>query len=87
MTAIESVDDDNSDVVVYPSVIHDAVHVRNLASGKNRVSIYSLSGQMMDYITTSGSELDINCTSYPAGMYFIKVEAKGNTITKKLIKK
>lgn len=87
MTAIENVDDDNSDVVVYPSVIHDAVHVRNLASGKNRVSIYSLSGQMMDYITTSGSELDINCTSYPAGMYFIKVEAKGNTITKKLIKK
>lgn len=87
MTAIESVDDDNSDVVVYPSVIHDAVHVRNLTSGKNRVSIYSLSGQMMDYITTSGSELDINCTSYPAGMYFIKVEAKGNTITKKLIKK
>ena len=87
MTAIENVDDDNSDVVVYPSVIHDAVHVRNLTSGKNRVSIYSLSGQMMDYITTSGSELDINCTSYPAGMYFIKVEAKGNTITKKLIKK
>ena len=87
MTAIESVDDDNSDVVVYPSVIHDAVHVRNLTSGKNRVSIYSLSGQMMDYITTSGSELDINCTSYPAGMYLIKVETKGNTITKKLIKK
>lgn len=87
MTAIENIADNNSDVVIYPSVTHDAVHVRNLKSGRNHVSIYSISGQAMKHITTNSSELDINCTSYPAGIYLIKINTNSETITKKFIKK
>jgi hypothetical protein len=53
------------------------------------ISVYNSSGSLINkFAPGSGmDETKINCSNYPTGLYFVKIETKNGSIVTKLIKK
>lgn len=71
-------------VQVYPNPANDIV---NISSNSNMVSVsvYNLTGQLMEDFKLNESSFQINTSSFPTGVYSIKIEADNNTIIKRLV--
>ncbi|WP_413533055.1 T9SS type A sorting domain-containing protein [Empedobacter brevis] len=72
-----------NEIQLYPNPASDKVFVK--ADDLNSVELYDLSGRKINF--QLNSDRSINITSLPKGIYLIKLNVKGQTVTKKLIKK
>ena len=81
-TGIDEIKEDA--VQVYPNPANEIV---NISSKSNMVSvrIYNYAGQLMDGLKLNERSYQINTSSFPAGVYSIKIETEDNVITKRLI--
>lgn len=85
---INKVDDvqlSNKELLVYPNPADNFIVFKNLPAYCD-VTIYSADGKVM-YAISKTSENKINISSFPQGMYFIKVTGFNSNYTLKLIKK
>lgn len=73
-----------SEIQVYPNPASDMVHIAS-KSVMVSVSIYSYTGQLIENVKLSGRDYQFNTTSYPAGVYSIKIETEESVISKRLI--
>ncbi|MCB2208366.1 MAG: T9SS type A sorting domain-containing protein [Bacteroidetes bacterium] len=73
-----------SAVKVYPNPASDVVHIAS-KTDMIIISIYSYTGQLIEKVQLSGKDYQFNTTSYPAGVYSIKIETEENIISKRLI--
>lgn len=75
---------------LFPNPAHNEFRLRLESPGTMQsISIYNTSGSLI-YSADPGSdvkETDINCSSFPAGLYFIRIETGYGTGTAKLLKK
>ena len=71
---------------VYPNPVEDVVRITGLG-GCYTIKIVDTVGQVVKSIKGSSPELEIDISHKPAGMYLIKIESQGKSITRKLIKK
>ena len=74
------------DIIIYPNPARDYINIR---SGRNIVSaeLYNCNGQKVLDFSTSGNNISGDISSYPNGLYFLKVQLKGKTGIYKIIKK
>lgn len=54
------------------------------AQNNTLVEIVDITGRTVQSNTVSGSRTNVNCESQPAGVYFVRVTANGNTTMKKI---
>ena len=82
-------DDVLNNIVVYPNPFVSDVFIRNATLTPLDIRLTDASGRILGRYTSSVTNIDINMSKYPSGIYFIAVENKLNnrTITKKVIKK
>lgn len=77
----EAITDDGQ---VYPNPCTDKLTVKGQYS---KVSILSITGKLMDSQEMNSSELSIDMSKYPSGVYFIRCENSEYTVNRKIIKK
>ena len=66
------------DVVVFPTIITEFIHVRLLSSIQQcQVGIYSAKGDLLFSSPMETAELSIDCKDFPKGAYFVRVENDG----------
>ena len=90
MTDIEEVQTEKLALMVFPGLVSDVLHIRNLSDGNGtemHVDVFDVSGIVVHSETTAAAELDILCGSWPSGMYILKVSGNGQTVTRKFMKK
>ena len=82
-------DDVLNNIVVYPNPFVSDVYIRNVTLTPLDIRLTDAAGRILGRYTSSVSNIDINMSKYPSGVYFISVENKLNnkSITKKVIKK
>ena len=72
--------------MIYPNPVVDILHITGL-EGFYTIKIVDTVGQLVTFIKGTSIELDLDMNGKPAGMYLIKIESQGRSITRKLIKK
>ncbi len=85
----ESYRDDVKGFVLYPNPTQAmctlALSFENLVGAA--VNVYDFSGTLMDKLSLTGQEMEINLGDYPSGVYLIRVSYGHKTYTQKLIKR
>jgi len=71
---------------IYPNPVEDVVRITGL-EGIYAVKMLDALGQVIASAKGSSAELEFDLSRKPAGMYLIKIESQGKSITRKLIKK
>ena len=71
---------------IYPNPVENVVRVTGL-EGMYTVKMLDALGQVIASAKGSSTELEFDLSRKPAGMYLIKIESQGKSITRKLIKK
>ena len=71
---------------IFPNPIEDILHVTGLESTYT-IKIIDSVGQLVMSVKGSSAEEELDMSSKPAGLYLIKIESQGKSITRKLIKK
>ena len=75
---------DNSQTNIYPNPSNGIIAVQNL-SPQAGIVIYDQSGRIIQNITTTRSNEQIDLSQYPKGAYMIKITEGNNVSTKKII--
>ena len=73
-------------VEIYPNPVEDVVRVTGL-EGVHTVKIMNALGQVVVSVKGTSTELELDLNGKPVGIYLIKIEMLGKSITRKLIKK
>lgn len=88
MTAIHELEKDKDGIITYPAPVIDYLHIQNMSeNNENKIYIFSTNGQMIHTEKTTDSKVNIACSSYPAGIYILKVITEDRVITRQFIKK
>ncbi|MDR2038203.1 MAG: T9SS type A sorting domain-containing protein [Bacteroidales bacterium] len=77
---------DETKLTVYPNPFVDVVRITGM-EGPCTIKIVNILGQTILSETNSLSDMTLDLSNRPSGLYILKIEVKGNTITRKLIKK
>jgi hypothetical protein len=70
----------------FPNPVEGILHITGL-EGPYTIKIVDTVGQIVTSIKGTSAELELDMSRNPAGMYLIKIESQGRSITRKLIKK
>ncbi len=76
--------DPATDVFFYPNPAGENLYFRNIRSANARVSIYDMHGQMVLTQMVANNSVDISPLA--KGIYLVKLENDGKTLTHKLMK-
>ena len=71
---------------IYPNPVVDILRITGL-DGCYTIKIVDAVGQIVTSLKGNSSELELDMSAKPSGMYLIRIESQGKSITRKLIKK
>ena len=71
---------------IYPNPVEDVLHITGL-EGFYTIKMIDSVGQLVFSIKGSSAEEKLDMSRKTAGMYLIRIESQGKSITRKLIKK
>jgi endoglucanase len=70
---------------IYPNPVKERLFLKN-AVGVEKVSVYNLQGKALLEKSVQHSEMSIDVSGLPPGIYLIRTEGKGTPVTRKIIK-
>jgi len=79
---------DNYNVSIYPNPANDNLIINTTINENLNIEIYTIKGQsvMSTEYSNNASEMRVDISQLPAGMYFIRIANDQNNITKKFVK-
>lgn len=85
-TGIKDVKEDNSNCLIYPIPASNVLKVKllNDNSKDNKLTLYSLIGELVLEKSFQGSSLELNTTDLSAGAYIAKVTSEHGSTTKRI---
>ncbi len=82
---ISGSDDNEPTFFIYPNPAGPMLTINSSWPDSARLSIFDISGDLI-YVSTLGNCRILNMTSYPAGIYFIRLEAGQQTMSRRFIR-
>jgi len=81
-------EEDKSEVAwnFYPNPVKDILYITGL-EGFYTIKMVNAVGRVVVSITGTSSEQELDMSGKSAGMYLLKIESQGKSVTRKLIKK
>lgn len=78
---------DNQQVSIFPNPCNDILHIiyEDVEMGAATVELYDIAGKVLK-TSNLANETALDLSSIPAGIYFVKISANQQSITKKIIK-
>lgn len=76
----------SSDISIYPNPVGDEFTVLFLKITTGEIEIVNALGEMVYSDVLNNKQKTINCKSFPAGIYFLKISANEKSFTKLLVK-
>ena len=85
-TGIKDVKEDNSNCLIYPIPASNVLKVKllNDNSKDNKLTLYSVIGELVLEKAFQGSSLELNTTDLSAGAYIAKVTSEHGSTTKRI---
>ena len=79
---------DNCNVLIYPNPANDYLMINTTINENLKIEIYTIRGQnvLSAECTNNASQMRIDISQLPAGIYFIRIANNQNNITKKFVK-
>ena len=71
---------------IYPNPVVDILHIKGF-EGFYTIKMVNAVGQVVVSIKGTSAEVELDMSGKPAGMYLLKIESQGKSITRKLVKK
>ena len=71
---------------IYPNPVENILYITGL-EGSYIIKIVDAVGQIVTSIKGTSTELELDMSGKPAGLYLLKIESQGRSVTRKLIKK
>ena len=71
---------------IFPNPVEDMLYITGL-EGNYAIKIVDTVGQVVATFKGAASELEIDMSARAVGMYLIKIESQGKSITRKVVKK
>lgn len=84
-SSIASKNLDVHDVVLFPNPVRDALYVKANTVVSGKLFVYSLQGTLVKSEMFDGNT-QVDVSHLPSGIYFLKIQTKGQSITLKFIK-
>ena len=81
---IEEATTTNQDIKVYPNPVRDRLILNS--DGIQQVSLYTITGVRVFESTANHSEVEVDMTSLPQGLYILRVLTKDGNVARKVIK-
>lgn len=77
------------ETIIYPSPVSDLLFIEGipLYEGKAIVSVISMNGQCMFMREVRTEKTEISCSSYPTGIYLLRIVTDGQVSTRRFIKR
>lgn len=75
-----------SELIVYPNPAQSLITVKTGFDNGCRLEIINSTGQRMMQMLISGTQERVDISNLPVGMYIIKAEKEGRTVTQRIIK-
>ena len=66
-------------IKIYPNPASDVIHIEGLENGNHQIYIYDMLGKVVCSAQTSDSNMEINITHLPDGMYIVKIDGTDNS--------
>lgn len=77
-----------TDFKVYPTLVENELFINTDQSDINKITFYNTIGNEIKSISAKNTkELKINLSDFSSGIYFVKIDAANQSVTKKIIKK
>jgi hypothetical protein len=75
-------------ISVYPNPTRDILNIQSNSTTIKNVEIYDIQGRRIIDIPADGqTSLNMNISSYKSGIYFVKINTVGGSVTRKIIKR
>lgn len=74
----------NEEIILYPNPVIQKLQVKTNVSAFKKIEIYNLQGKKIKTISTDFKSIDIS--SFPSGIYFLKISSDKASVTKKVVK-
>jgi len=71
---------------IFPNPVEDILYITGL-EGFYTIKMVDAVGRVVVSIKGTSSEQELDMSGKPAGMYLLKIESQGKSVTRKLIKK
>jgi hypothetical protein len=72
---------------IYPNPVKEQLRIeRNVSNSPLNMTIYNSAGQVMEDSIFESEQLQIDCSNYPAGIYYVRVVSKNKIYSKKFVK-
>ena len=73
-------------ISIYPNPAKDFFKLTTQGSQIKTIKVYNCLGMMIEEIEVNTNEVEINTSDYKSGVYFINIETKNGSFTKKVMK-
>ena len=80
------IDVTNDDIKISPNPATNSLHIEGLSNQKVQLSVVDFSGNIKLQTITNGSTYNLNIASLKPGNYLLKIELKGDVVTKSFVK-
>lgn len=77
--------ENQSEVKIYPNPADNVLKINLLNDKEGNVKVYNLQGQLIQNITISSNQIELNTSSLENGVYFIDIIQGNEKVTKKII--
>lgn len=78
--------DSNSELVVFPNPATDKINI-SYPESIEQIEVRDMLGRLIQHESVQGEQVELNIENLSSGLYLLKINTKGNTISKKFIKK
>ena len=83
---VSVVENDVTNVTVYPNPARDFVKVSTVNRQQTTVRVYNYLGILIEEIDVDSNEVEINTSGYNSGVYFINIETNKGKVVCKVVK-
>ena len=82
---VSVVENDVTNVTVYPNPARDFVKVSTVNRQQTTVRVYNYLGILIEEIEVNSNEIEINVSDYNPGIYLINIQTENNCFIKKIV--
>ena len=72
---VSGIEDDyaNNQIKIFPNPARDILNIEFASTGSGDITVFDLFGRQMEFLENASGKVELNTSSYPAGLYIIKV--------------
>ena len=73
-------------IILYPNPVRETVRIQHSTSSIQSVTIYDISGRMLEKVNVDDHTAEIDLSRHPLGTYFLRITTENGVVTKEVVR-